>query len=156
MAYKRLVAEDIKCSEMDKIIDLKGDVNELKRAVYGNGKPGLLEDMIHVHEKLDALKGVLTFIKWGTSIFCTIALAWGVIIIADHYTVRDFPDQYATKQYMLQVLNEMQKQTQILENGNLNNKEDIQEIRKDLNENYKFWHDMNVTREDKLDEPIKR
>jgi len=131
-------------------------LERLDHAVFGNDKPGLVVDMAKVHEKLDALKNILNFIKWGVAITCTVAIGWGTIIVADHFTVKDFPNEYATKEYMLQTLGEFQRQTQILENATLNTKEDIVDIRETLNQNNIFMKRYTTTRGVKQPDTFKK
>jgi len=121
-------------------------ITKIEHAVLGNDKPGLILDMALAHEKLDTIASMLNFFKWGIAISITIAVGWGTIIVSDHFTVKKMPDEYAKKEYLLQVLVEFQQQTQILENAQINTKEDVIELRKALNENNEFIRRFTTTR----------
>jgi hypothetical protein len=125
-------------------------ITKLDHSVHGNAKPGLVVDTAIMRDTLNAIfikqKNISGWIKWGISL-CFVALVSAFAMnVNDHYKVERFPDTYASKQYMMQVLTEFQKQTQILENADLHTKEDIIEVRKQIDINSTLLKTMNMSR----------
>ena len=116
----------------------------------GNGKLGLKTDMALSSEKLNSIiitqQKTATWVKWGLSIVCALLIGALSSNISDHYKVKEMSDKYASKEYLLRVLAEMQRSNQLMESTALNNKDDILELRRNLEYNNNFLKQMSVTR----------
>ena len=134
------------CDKEAEIATLKTEMDGFKKLMTDNGHEGIPTVLHRIVNAMEAAnKRKANAWKWviPLAVFLSTLL---VGVANDHYILKNAPDHYASKEYLLQVLTEFQQQTQILENATINNTEDIIELRKALNDNNEFLKRYTLTR----------